>query len=62
MLKYSADRGLLNCLYTNGFRLGYEPELANLLLAPVSGMVFIRMSINAVSPAAVRNHWGLDPK
>jgi hypothetical protein len=33
--------------------------LAERLLAPQSGLVFIRMSINAISPRAVKLHWGI---
>jgi MoaA/NifB/PqqE/SkfB family radical SAM enzyme len=57
-LGYSAKLGMENGLYTNGFRLGIEKELANNLLAPPQGLVFVRVSVNAVSPRAFFQHWG----
>jgi MoaA/NifB/PqqE/SkfB family radical SAM enzyme len=49
-----------NGLYTNGIMLGLKPELADQLLSPETGMVFVRVSINALSPKAVRAHWGVE--
>ena len=57
-LSYSAKLGMDNGLYTNGFRLGIEKELATNLLAPSQGLVFIRMSVNAISPRVFVHHWG----
>jgi MoaA/NifB/PqqE/SkfB family radical SAM enzyme len=59
MCRYSARLGMANALYTNGFLLGTEPGLAERLLEPESRMVFVRISVNAVSPLAVRQHWGV---
>jgi hypothetical protein len=60
MLAYSASLGMVNSLYTNGFRLGLDESLAYQLLVPENGLVFVRMSINALSPERVKRHWGLD--
>jgi len=59
-LTYSTELGMENALYTNGFRLGWDESFAERLLAPENGLVFVRMSINALSPKCVRQHWGLD--
>lgn len=60
---YSADLGMTNALYTNGFLLGTIAGLAERLLAPATRFAFIRMSINAVTPRAVQQHWGVkDPE
>jgi MoaA/NifB/PqqE/SkfB family radical SAM enzyme len=59
-LTYSASLGLLNCLYTNGFRIGSEPGLARELLHPRTRLVFLRVSLNALSPVAMRRHWGME--
>jgi uncharacterized Fe-S cluster-containing radical SAM superfamily protein len=59
-LKYSAELGMDNCMYTNGFRLGYDGSLARSLLIPQNHLVFVRVSINAMSRPIVRKHWGLD--
>lgn len=58
-LCYSGSLGMDNCLYTNGFRLGAEPSLAADLLVPSTRLAFVRLSINAVTPAVVKKHWGL---
>ena len=61
-LRYSHDVGMANAIYTNGLALGYDPLLPSRLMQPDNGLVFIRISINATSPAAVRKHWGFgDP-
>lgn len=60
MLAYSTELGMANALYTNGFRLGYNAGFAHQLLAPENGLVFVRMSINALSPERAKRHWGLD--
>ncbi len=63
MLRYGAQLGMVNCLYTNGVQLGLYPALATDLLAVGTSVVFVRVSINAVSPKAVRRHWGVrDPE
>lgn len=62
MIRYSANLGLINCLYTNGVRLGTHPEIVHELMKPEMKMAFIRVSINAVTPRTVRRHWGVkDP-
>lgn len=60
MLVYSAELGMANALYTNGFRLGWDTDFADHLLAPENGLVFVRMSINALSPELAKQHWGID--
>ena len=60
MLAYSANLGMLNALYTNGFALGSDPGYAEALLEPSSGLVFVRVSINTVSPAITKFHWGVN--
>jgi uncharacterized Fe-S cluster-containing radical SAM superfamily protein len=59
-LKYSSDLSMDNCMYTNGFRLGDEGSLAHSLLSPQNHLVFVRVSVNAMSRGVVRKHWGLD--
>jgi hypothetical protein len=59
-MRHSAERGLLNAIYTNGFQLGLDDRLAERLLDPEHNLVFARMSINAVSPRAVKLHWGVE--
>lgn len=59
-LRHSAERKLLNAIYTNGFQLGLDDMLAARLLDPENNLVFARMSINAVSPRAVKLHWGVE--
>src|ERR1041384_8368789 len=59
-LKYSSKLGMDNCMYTNGFRFGYDHSLASSLLSPENHMVFVRVSVNAVSRPVARKHWGLD--
>src|SRR5581483_686114 len=59
-LQYSADLGMENCMYTNGFRLGDDGSLALSLLSPRNRLVFVRVSVNAISRPVVRRHWGLD--
>ncbi|HEY0552521.1 MAG TPA: SPASM domain-containing protein [Verrucomicrobiae bacterium] len=49
-----------NALYTNGILLGHDRKLAERLLAPEAGVVFVRISINALSSKAVRAHWGVE--
>ena len=62
MLAYGTQLGMVNALYTNGFVLGRDPDYADRLLNPNSGLVFVRVSINAVSPAVVKTHWGIAPE
>lgn len=59
MCCYSARLGMTNALYTNGFLLGTESELASQLLIPEARMAFVRVSVNTVTPAAIRKHWGV---
>ena len=42
-----------------GSSSGVHPELAGRLLAPDSGIVFIRLSVNAVTEKAIQKHWGV---
>ncbi len=58
-MRAAAGFGMVGCLYTNGFRLGHDAEVSDSLLHPESGLVFVRVSINAVTPAAFRRHWGI---
>lgn len=61
-LRYSHELGMDNGIYTNGFLLGSDPHMSTRLMDRRNGLVFVRLSINAVSPAAVSQHWGLkDP-
>src|SRR5207248_2525849 len=50
MLAYSARLDMVNALYTNGFVFGYDPAYVFRLMSPESGLVFVRVSINTVSP------------
>ncbi len=59
-IRYSASLGLLNCLYTNGIQFGQDPKLAEEILSPENNLIFVRLSINSVSPKATRVHWGID--
>src|SRR5438105_2728740 len=59
-LTFSAALGIDNCLYTNGFRLGLDQTLATTLFRPENGLVFVRISINALSRPVVKKHWGLE--
>src|SRR5207253_558589 len=59
-MRHSAEHGLLNAIYTNGFQLGLDDTLAERLLDPRHNLVFARVSINAVSPRAVKLHWGVE--
>jgi MoaA/NifB/PqqE/SkfB family radical SAM enzyme len=59
MCAYAGSLGMVNALYTNGFLIGTEAGLAESLLEPSVNIVFIRVSINAVSPGIVRKHWGV---
>lgn len=59
MCEYAGQLGLVNALYTNGFLLGTDPFLAGRLLDPKAAMVFIRISVNAISSPVVRKHWGV---
>jgi hypothetical protein len=59
-LRHSASLGMDNCLYTNGFRLGLDGTLARALLAPETGLAFVRVSVNAISRPIVAKHWGLN--
>jgi MoaA/NifB/PqqE/SkfB family radical SAM enzyme len=58
-LRFSSQLGMVNAIYTNGFRLGYDSEFAEALIEPETGLVFLRFSINAVSPSVVEQHWGI---
>ena len=60
MLAYSAELRMANGIYTNGFRLGWDAGFADQLMAPENGLVFVRMSINALSPERAKRHWGID--
>lgn len=63
MLRYSSSLGMVNSLYTNGVQVGLFPHMAKQLLDVRNRMVFIRVSINAVSPSIIRRHWGVrDPE
>ncbi|MEZ5044089.1 MAG: radical SAM protein [Saprospiraceae bacterium] len=63
MIEYSASLGMVNALYTNGVMLGRNPEISKKLLSPSMKMMFIRVSINAISPMTIRRHWGVkDPE
>jgi hypothetical protein len=53
---------MANALYTNGFVFGSDPEYVFRLLSPESGLVFVRVSINTVSPALSKMHWGVEPE
>jgi uncharacterized Fe-S cluster-containing radical SAM superfamily protein len=58
-VRYSATLGMLNCLYTNGLRLGHDSNFVEELLAPDTNMVFVRVSVNTVSEEATPLHWGI---
>jgi hypothetical protein len=58
-LRYSHELGMNNAIYTNGFSLGFDPSMSGRLMDRRNGLVFVRLSINAVSAAAVSQHWGL---
>lgn len=60
MLAYSSNLGMANGIYTNGFRLGWDDTFAEQLMSPATGLVFVRMSINALSPERAKQHWGID--
>jgi uncharacterized Fe-S cluster-containing radical SAM superfamily protein len=63
MVRYCASLGMVSALYTNGVMFAKHPALARDLLAPASEMVFIRVSISAISADVVRRHWGVrDPE
>lgn len=62
MLVHSTRLGIVNALYSNGFVLGLDPNYAYRLLAPEHGLVFVRVSINAVTPDVVKRHWGVEPE
>lgn len=59
MCCYSARLGMTNAIYTNGFLLGSETGLADRLLSAEAAMAFVRVSVNAVTPAIIRKHWGM---
>lgn len=62
LCQYSKRLKMANALYTNGFALGNRPELVTQLMSPDNGLVFIRISVNALSPTAVAKSWGIkDP-
>ena len=61
-IRYSHDLGMDNAIYTNGLSLGFDPQMSTRLMDRRNGLVFVRLSINAVSSDAVSHHWGLkDP-
>lgn len=57
-LKLSRSLRLQNGLYTNGFQIGIEHDFAERILVPETGLVFVRVSINAITPKAWKQHWG----
>jgi hypothetical protein len=59
MCRFSGELGMMNALYTNGFMIGRRPLLAERLMSPDNALVFVRVSINAVSPKAVTASWGI---
>lgn len=59
MLRYSGRLGMTNGLYTNGFQLGFDRELADRLLAPETCLAFVRISMNTAAPRPTQQHWGL---
>lgn len=62
MLRYSGDRGIVNGIYSNGFMLGHNEQLAEQLLDPANRLIFVRISINAVKLRTIRLHWGVEPE
>ncbi len=48
MIRRAAEMELAQMLYTNGIQLGVHPDLARELLSPLSGLHYLRISINAV--------------
>lgn len=54
----AAEQGLAQCLFTNGSL--FKPEQAELLFN--SGMAFIRVSLNAVTPEVHRKHHDYDQR
>jgi MoaA/NifB/PqqE/SkfB family radical SAM enzyme len=62
LCRYSRRLNMVNALYTNGYALGNRPELVAELMSSENGLVFIRISINALSPGTVERSWGIkDP-
>jgi MoaA/NifB/PqqE/SkfB family radical SAM enzyme len=59
LLRYSAQLKMVNALYTNGFSLGVRTGLAQQFVSPDNGLVFVRVSVNALSPRAVQTSWGI---
>jgi len=55
MIRYAAERGAFNGLYSNGINLGvHERWLPAALLDPRNNMVFARLSLNFASPEVGR--------
>lgn len=62
MLKYSAQLGMVNGLYTNAIQLGAHPNLASELLVPESNLAFVRPSLNVIRPETGRRFAGASPE
>ncbi len=62
MIRYAAELGMANGLYTNGIQTGFYPALAELFAAPENKMDFVRVSLNALSPHTVKKFSGISPK
>jgi MoaA/NifB/PqqE/SkfB family radical SAM enzyme len=58
--EYSAELGMPNALYTNGFLVGVRQDLAERIFSPKNALVFVRVSVNALSADPVRAIWGID--
>lgn len=58
LIRRSAELGMVNALYTNGIMLGLCDRTVEYLLEPRAGLFFVRISINAMTPAIARRHWG----
>jgi MoaA/NifB/PqqE/SkfB family radical SAM enzyme len=59
-LRYCGELGLHTAVYTNGFELARQADLAERLSHPDAALVFCRVSINTASASASRLHWGVD--
>jgi MoaA/NifB/PqqE/SkfB family radical SAM enzyme len=56
----SAELGMVNALYTNGFLIGVRQGFADRVFSPKNALVFVRVSVNALSADPVRAIWGID--
>jgi len=54
----AAERGINQCIFTNGSI--FKPEQAHVLFE--AGLVFVRVSLNAVSPEVHQRHHDYDPR